>query len=285
MDLNLARTFLAVVETGNFLGAAKRLYVTQSTVSMRIKSLEDQLGRTLFERNKTGASLTPAGAQFERHAAALVRIWEQAKLTVALPAGHETALTIGGSYSLWDGFLLKWLPWMRQAAPHVALRAQRGTSADLMAQLVNGSLDLAIMHTPANRADVDIIKLFDDELVLVSSEPKPAPGLGANYVFVNWGPEFLEDHQLNFPEHEAAGLAFDLGTLGVDFLLDNPSSGYFPRRVVAPLIAAGTLARVPDVPSFFYPVYAVLLAEPEEEPFATALKGLHDVADQVGGHG
>ncbi|HMB47704.1 MAG TPA: LysR family transcriptional regulator [Afifellaceae bacterium] len=64
MDVTLARTFLAVVETGSFVEAARRVFVTQSTVSMRIKQLEQELGRKLFERSKGGARLTPSGAQF-----------------------------------------------------------------------------------------------------------------------------------------------------------------------------------------------------------------------------
>jgi len=61
MDIELARTFLAVVETGSFLDAADKVHVTQSTVSTRIRTLEQQLGRPVFERSKTGATLTPAG--------------------------------------------------------------------------------------------------------------------------------------------------------------------------------------------------------------------------------
>ena len=54
MDTELARTFLAVVSAGNFISAADRLHVTQSTVSARIHALEEQLGCTLFVRNKGG---------------------------------------------------------------------------------------------------------------------------------------------------------------------------------------------------------------------------------------
>ncbi|MDX1743391.1 MAG: LysR family transcriptional regulator, partial [Ruegeria sp.] len=61
MDIELARTFLAVVETGTFFDAANRVHVTQSTVSMRIRTLEQQLGQAVFERGKSGATLTPAG--------------------------------------------------------------------------------------------------------------------------------------------------------------------------------------------------------------------------------
>ena len=70
MDTELARTFLAVVATGSFVGAAQRLHVTQSTVSVRIQRLEQSLGAELFVRNKGGAVLTPAGRQFQRHAGA-----------------------------------------------------------------------------------------------------------------------------------------------------------------------------------------------------------------------
>ena len=54
MDITLARTFLMVAETGSFIEAARRMNVTQSTVSARIKVLEGQLGRPLFERSKIG---------------------------------------------------------------------------------------------------------------------------------------------------------------------------------------------------------------------------------------
>ena len=68
MDTELARTFLEIVSTGSFIRAAERLNVGQTTVSARIRTLEQQLGRPLFVRNKGGASLTPAGEQFLRYA-------------------------------------------------------------------------------------------------------------------------------------------------------------------------------------------------------------------------
>ncbi|WP_244493967.1 helix-turn-helix domain-containing protein [Mesorhizobium sp. Root172] len=63
MDVELARSFLEIVSSGSFIRASRRLNVAQTTVSARIRSLEQQLGRPLFVRNKGGASLTPAGEQ------------------------------------------------------------------------------------------------------------------------------------------------------------------------------------------------------------------------------
>ena len=64
MDTELARTFLEIVSTGSFVRAAERLNVGQTTVSARIKMLEQQLGRALFVRNKAGATLLPPGNSF-----------------------------------------------------------------------------------------------------------------------------------------------------------------------------------------------------------------------------
>lgn len=85
MDIELARTFLEIVSTRSFIRAAERLNVSQTTVSARVKTLEEQLGRSLFVRNKAGASLTTAGEQFLRYAPTFVQLWERARHQVAIP--------------------------------------------------------------------------------------------------------------------------------------------------------------------------------------------------------
>src|SRR6478736_5888109 len=79
MDIELARTFLAIVAAGSFVRAAERLNVSQTTVSARVRSLEEQLRRPLFLRNKSGSTLTPAGEQFLHFARTLVQVWERAR--------------------------------------------------------------------------------------------------------------------------------------------------------------------------------------------------------------
>ena len=95
MDISLARTFLEIVATVSFLRAAERLHVTQTAVSARVRTLKDLLGRRLFVRNKSGASLTPAGEQFLRYAPTLVQGWERARHQVAVPSGRRAIVTVG----------------------------------------------------------------------------------------------------------------------------------------------------------------------------------------------
>ena len=278
MDIDLARTFLAVVETGSFVVAAGRVNVTQSTVSMRIKSLEERLGKTLFERSKAGASLTPAGAQFQKHAVAMVRIWEQARLEVSLSPGFKAAFTVGSQYSLWDGYLLDWLARMRAKSPEIAIRTQIGFSNSLMQRLVEGTLDIGVMYTPQSRPGFEVEMLFEEELVLVSSEPKPSRKLDKNYVFIDWGPEFQADHSLNFPDLTTPGLYMELGSLSLNYLLENRGSGFVPKRLVLPHLQEGRLKLVRQAPVFHYPAYVVYPTGADPHILNQALKTMRKVA-------
>ena len=281
MDMEQVRTFLAIAETGSFSAAARRIFATQSTVSMRVKALEQQLGRALFERSKAGASLTPAGQQFQKHAAALLRVWQQARLEVSLPAGFSMALTVGGNFSLWEGFLLDWLHRLRARSPDIALRAQSGFSEQLMQRLIDGTLDLGVMYSPRSRAGFEVERLFDDELILVSGEARPPARPGRNYVFVDWGPEFEADHGLNFPEMAGTGLRLELGSLSLGYVLDHRASAYFPRRLVAPYLTSGRLHNNRASPTFTYPVYAVYPATAAEGALRPLLRTLRRTATDL----
>lgn len=280
MDVDLARTFLAVVDTGSFVEAAKRIYVTQSTVSMRIKALEARLGKTLFERSKAGATMTPAGAQFHKHALAMVRVWEQARLEVSLPDGYRSALTVGAPYSLWDGFLLEWVGRFRAKSPDIAIRTVIGYSDALMQRLVGGTLDLGVMYTPQSRPGFEVEMLFEEELVLISSEPRPPARPGKSYIYIDWGPEFRADHSLNFPEISPPGLYMELGSLSLKYLLENRASGYFPRRLLGPYLESGTLRRVPHAPAFHYPAYVVYPADGDPGLVEPIVRSLRKLASQ-----
>src|SRR4029079_7409832 len=126
VDIELARTFVEIVKTRSFVRAAEQLNVSQTAVSARIRALEEQLGQSLFFRNKNGATLTPAGEQFLRYAPMFVQLWERDRHQVAVQSGSRAILAIGGELSLWQPWLPNWLLWMRRTAPDIALRVQVG---------------------------------------------------------------------------------------------------------------------------------------------------------------
>lgn len=279
MDTELARTFLEIVRTRSFVRAAEQLHVSQTTVSARIRALEERLGRPLFIRNKKGAALTAAGEQFLRYAPSFLQLWQRARHQVAVPPGRRAVLAIGGELSLWHPWLIEWLHWMRQAAPDVALRVEVGLPESLTGQVSSGALDIAVMYQPEYRPGARVELLLEEKLVLVTTTP---PGANADerpdYVYVDWGHDFAQHHELSFPDDGNPGLYVNLGPLALDYVLAAGGSGYFRQRIAAPHIAAGRLHPVPGAPSFFYPIYAVCSAQADDELVALALKGLRIIA-------
>lgn len=283
MDITLAKTFLAIADTGSFMEAADRLHVTQSAVSMRIKTLEETLGRKLFERSKAGAHLTPAGKQFQRHAMGLLRVWQHALLEVSLADQHSDHLTVGAQISLWEGLLLDWVAQLREQHSDLAVTATFGASSALIDRLVEGTVDIAVVYRAVARPGIEVEHLMDDELVLVSSEPNPSTRSDRSYVFVNWGPEFAADHADTYPKLSKTGLHLDLGAVGINYLIKTKSSGYFPLRIVQPLLKKRKLSIVKRARRFVYPVYAVYPEDRDEEAFDPILKSLREMAVSAAG--
>jgi DNA-binding transcriptional LysR family regulator len=278
MDITLARTFLEIVNCGNFIRAAERLHVTQTAVSVRVRTLEELLGRKLFVRNKAGATLTTAGEQFFRYATLLTQVWERARQQVAVPPGRDAVISIAGELTLWDPFLLEWLVWMHRHAPKLALRTQVGTAEALMDQVSAGVLDVAIMYAPQHRPGLKVELLMEEKLVLVETPRAASSARGASYVYVDWGPDFAAHHNLAFPELANAPALMGLGPLGLRYILKVGGSGYFRRQAVGPYLRAGKLRLVRGAPEFLYPAYAVYSESADMDILAPALKGLRQVA-------
>ena len=282
MDITLAQTFLDIVAAGSFMRAAERLHVTQTAVSARVRTLESQLGARLFVRNKAGATLTPAGEQFVRHASMLVQVWERARHQVAVPAGRRSVLTIGCEVSLWDPLLLDWLLWMRTGAPQLAVRTEVAFPVDLIDRVSSGVLDLAVVYAPQQRPGLRIELLIEEKLVLVTTRRRRGKVDPADYVYVDWGPEFAAQHHLAFPELGNPGVIAGLGPLGREYILAAGGSGYIRAAVVRDHLEEGRLHRVPGAPEFLYPAYAVFAESAEDDIIAPALAGLrHAVSHRM----
>ncbi len=277
MDTELARTFLMVAATGNFVAAASRLHVTQSTVSARIHTLETTLGARLFQRGRNGAELTASGKRFLRHAKNLVRTVEQAHHDVGLPQGFHDVLTLSGRIALWEGFLPHWVAWMRVAAPDVSLRLEIGFEADIMQSLIEGTVDIGVMYTPTSRPGLVVEPLFDETLLLVTSDLERGwPDDG--YIHIDWGPEFHAQFSDVHPDAPPPTLVANIGWLGVQQLLTYGGSGYFPQRLVRQYLEAGQLWRIPDSPQFRLPAYMVFPRDSGSGTLKSALDGLRELA-------
>ena len=251
MDIVLARTFLEIATSGSFFNAAKRLNVTQSTVSVRVKRLEKELGRTLFLRTKSGTLMTPAGEQFERFARSMMKVWEEARYQVGVPDTFQSSLTIGSQYSLWPKFAMRWLRLLERFMPDVALRAEMGMPDRLL------------------------------RLMLAASSPDYPRQLDESYIFIDWGPEFAQAHKTHFPEFRASHVTLALGTLSARYVIEHKRAAYFPARFIEEEVEEGTLHLVNDAPVFPFPIYAIWNTDSDTELVDRALRMLRRVASRV----
>ncbi len=280
MDIDQARTFLAIAAHGSFLAAAEHLHVTQSTVSARIQRLEEELGIRLFVRNRAGASLTVGGRRFAVYAKRLVLTAEQARQHVGLPSRYRATLRVGGRIALWDDLLPVWIRWLRSQAEAVAIRSEIGFEEDLMRRLIEGTLDIGVMYSPSHSPGLVVEHLFDETLILVSSR---ADDMGPNddYIYVEWGSAFDIQHAQSYPDIEPPPQVVNIGWLGVQLMLSNGGSCYLPIRMAKPLVTAGRLHEVPDAPRYQHPAYMVYAKDSDNPVMPLALDGLRHLQQET----
>jgi DNA-binding transcriptional LysR family regulator len=281
LDITTARTFLEIVKTGSFVRAAGNLHITQTAVSARIRSLEQQLDRKVFIRNKAGARLTPAGDQFLRFATSLVQIWDRARRSVATAPGKETVVTIGAELSQWNPLMRHWLVWMRRECPELAISAHIDSAERLMEEVQEGALDFAILYAAPARPGVIAELLFEERLVLVRTTPADQPMRAEDHVEVDWGDDFAASYHAAFPDALPGTVSISYGPLALDYVLAQGGSGYFRMAAVRPFLEDGRLSLVTDAPEFSYSAYVVHSTGADERVTARVRRGLRAAAEQV----
>lgn len=252
MDIELARTFLAIVRCGSFIAAAEQLCVTQTTVTARVKNLEAQLSCALFVRNRAGASLTVHGEHFLSFAHQLVQTWEAARTALPFPVDLQVQVRLAAETSLWNPLLKEWFIQLAKHHTSYAVDASVHDVATLRKKLESAELDAVLMHQPHYWPSLQVEHLLEEKLVQVQSVVQPEP-----YIYVDWGTLFCQQHDAVLPEHARSALRCNLGPLALQTILQDGGRGYFRNRVVEQHISDGTLERVPHAPEFSWPIYLV----------------------------
>lgn len=281
MDIDQARTFLAITATGSFIEASRHLHLTQSTVSARIQRLEGELNTRLFIRNRSGASLTTDGQRFFEYAKRLVLTAEQARDEISLPDRFRASIRIGGRIALWEGFLPDWVGLMRSRANDVVIRSEIGFEEDLMRRMMEGTLDIGLMYTPSHSPGLIVEHLFDETLVLVSSRADDTCP-GEDYIYIEWGPGFYNQHAQSYADQERPAQIANIGWLGIQLILANGGSCFLPIRMATSFIQAGRLHKVPDSPEYIHPAYMVYPRRSDNPVIEQAVAVLRELALKEG---
>ena len=167
--------FIALSDTLHFGQAADLCYVTQSTLSLGIKELENQLNIQLFERDKRNVSLTPAGSLLLQKARHIVTATQDLVHTASFDQGQLTGtLQIGLSHCLSPRLLPQLLTYFKSSCPDLHLQLYQYPTAQGFSFLKAGQIDLYFFAKPwANLDGVEQQKLYDEQLFLILPKNHP----------------------------------------------------------------------------------------------------------------
>ena len=250
MHLNELRTFLTIIETGSLVRASEQLNITQSTVTARLKSLEDELGQMLINRQKSGATLTAAGVRLQRYANTISDLWMQARQETALPDALSSVCNLACHPDLWPALGSEIFNFIRTHHPHVALSIWHGGQNELSGWLNAGLSDVSLTYWPNANQKQSVFPLLTDRLVLVSDREESPIKFDPQYVFVEAGEEFGRQHAAAYADADTARISFGNAQLGLDHLLQRGGSAYLPERMALPYIHSKRLFILEEAPVF-----------------------------------
>ena len=263
--------FLAVARLGNVSRAAEEMYLTQPTLTARIKALEDEVGDQLFVRTSRGMRLTPAGKEFRPYAERALGSVEEGKQRLReLRGASGGRIAIGTSPGVSTYALPAILERFTGAYPRVSVSVRTGHSEDVLEMVLKEEVQVGIARGMGH-PEVEGITLYEDELVLVVDPNHRFTQEGsAGLAEVGREQLILFDHASGYYEATQA-LFRDAGIRELRTIeLDNIEAAkrmvehrlgvsFLPRTAVVRSVAAGhlSLIEVEDSPEIQRPIVAI----------------------------
>ena len=169
MELSDLVTFSTVARLGAVTRAADELNTVQSNITQRVKALEAEIGTPLFERHSRGMTLTGAGRRLLPYAQRLAALSREAVLAAREDGEPKGPLSIGSMETTAAVRLPSLLAEFHRRFPAVQLSLRTAPTADLVAAVLDGSLDGAFVAGPIAHAELTDVTAFQEELVLVTA--------------------------------------------------------------------------------------------------------------------
>jgi len=173
MELHQLRYFVAVAETGNFTRASERSNVTQPSLSKQILNLEKEVGHKLFHRLGRKAVLTEAGATFLERARRILFEVENASKELSDHPSLGRRITVGAVQTVMPYLITPFIAQCHRRHPNLQIDAREDFRGKLVAAVVEGELDLAVVPLPVKDHRVALEPLLTEPLLLVVGKEHP----------------------------------------------------------------------------------------------------------------
>lgn len=172
MDIRIMEYFLAVTREGNISAAAQSLHISQPALSKQISDLEKELGVKLFDRGSRRITLTEEGMILKKRSEEMVSLLQRTQNEI-----HESHKEITGDINIGAGEAVGFHYISEKAAelikqyPGIRLHVVSGDTEDLMDQLENGLVDMALLYTDFDRTVYNYLSLPKEEKFGVLMRP------------------------------------------------------------------------------------------------------------------
>ncbi|AMC34450.1 LysR substrate-binding domain-containing protein [Janthinobacterium sp. B9-8] len=174
MTLTELRYIVAVARERHFGRAAASCFVSQPTLSVAVKKLEEELGVALFERSASDVTLTPIGGRLVEQAQ---RVLEEVQLIKQLAEQGKDPLAgplrLGIIYTISPYLLPHLIPQLRLAAPQMQILLEENYTARLVEMLKQGEIDVAIVAEPFFEAGLATQAVYDEPFVVATPKGHP----------------------------------------------------------------------------------------------------------------
>ncbi len=174
MQIGQLRAFLAVAEQRHFTRAARELGMAQPSVSAHVRRLESELGNELFDRRRGDLRLTVAGEALLPFARRILADVDAASAELSQVGGLARGrLSIGATPSLAATLVPPVLARFHTACPGIELALREAGSLELVAALVEGAVDIALVILPVRHEALETQALLREELVVAVARTHP----------------------------------------------------------------------------------------------------------------
>ena len=276
MDIELIKTFLEVKDCRHFGKAAENLYLTQAAISTRIRQLEKYFGVTLFQRARNNIQLTLAGERLVPHAENMLNTLRMAKQDVALASEQVAQISIAGTPNTWDVYIHDAISKIYIDQPHISLVAEILSREQLTRQLLERTLDVAILFDPPKVEELKIESLHMFKLIPVTTFKNKItnPSEVKRYIMIDWGTSFINWHAKEVKGISIPAIRTSTARIALDLMLQCGGSAYLPDMLAKPFIEQGKFFEINSLPIFERELFSAFHKENENEERIIEIRNL-----------
>lgn len=252
-------TFLDLMDSRSFNRTAERLGITQSTVSARVKALEEAVGARLFLRSRAGTEPTTEALRLAPHARILRQEWTLARRSVEKRGAVALTMRISVQNDLAHAQLGALVGDLRRLLPQAAFYIEPDYSAQMCVDLTTGAQDFGVMFSPKAQPGLYFESVGVIPYRLISTHAKQMSEVDVErYIMAHFSPAFEAIHRASLPALSAAPVSVGQSSAVESLLREIGGSGFVMEPRAKAMVESGAFHWVSDAPVLEQPVYAAM---------------------------